>query len=237
MNPVPAAGRTDRGLVRDHNEDVLLVRPPLYVVADGMGGHRAGEVAAAIAVEQLGAELDAGRIVDGVSLGAALLVAGAEVRARGTGDRAGMGTTVVAILLDGSRAWVAHVGDSRAYLLRAGTLEQLTADHTLVGELVRRGRLTPAQAATDTRRHVLTRALGASDDAPDVRALPLAPGDRLLLCSDGLAGVVPDARIGSLLGQGDPEAAADALVAAALAAGGPDNVTVIALDPPVAGLT
>lgn len=225
------AARTDVGRARDHNEDRVLVRPPLYVVADGLGGHSAGEVAAQMLVDRL-ARLDPA--ATGADLVVAIETADTEIRgaaSAGSGRR-GMSTTCVALLLAGDTADVAHVGDSRAYRLRSGRLERLTQDHSVVAELVRAGILTEAQAGTDDRRHLLTQALGSEPRARvTMTGLDVEAGDRYLLCSDGLSGQVADAAIASVLGEiADPGAAADELVRRANRAGGIDNVTAVIVD-------
>jgi protein phosphatase len=230
------AARTDVGRARDHNEDRVLVRPPLYVVADGLGGHSAGEVAAQMLVDRL-ARLDVA--ATGADLVAAIEAADVEIReaaSAGSGRR-GMSTTCVALLLAGDAADVAHVGDSRAYRLRSGRLERLTEDHSVVAELVQAGILTEARAATDDRRHLLTQALGSEPPARvTTTGLSVEAGDRYLLCSDGLSGQVADAAIASLLGEiADPGAAADELVRQANRAGGFDNVSVVIVDVTAAG--
>ncbi len=233
-----AAGRTHVGRIREHNEDAFLVRPPLFAVADGMGGHQAGEVASAHAIEEIAGAFDAGRVVGGADLVRAFQGANEIIRADGHRNplRQGMGTTCVAVLLEPTSAHVAHIGDSRAYLLRAGRLERLTDDHSLVAALVRDGYLRESDAERDPRRHIVTRALGADAEAmPDLRDVPLEPGDRLLLCSDGLSGVVHEQEIATLLAKGTPADAAAALVARTLDLGAPDNVTVVVVDPPEGG--
>jgi PPM family protein phosphatase len=223
------AARTDVGLVREHNEDRFLVRPGLLVVADGMGGAKAGEVAAGLAVEhleRLGGESSAAELTGAIE------EANRAIRrlAEDDPERAGMGTTITAAMLgDGSVAEVLHVGDSRAYLLREGELRLLTRDHSMVAELVDRGTLTPEEAETHPQRNVITRALGAE---PEVRVdhlqQELQPGDTLLLCTDGLSAHVPEAEIEAALNAAPSlDAAVDALVALANEAGGTDNVTVL----------
>jgi serine/threonine protein phosphatase PrpC len=222
--------RTDIGRARQRNEDAYLVRTPVFAVADGMGGHQGGEVASTLAVEALG-ELDLR--ADGVmeALVQSIREANGRVLERGEGDPAlrGMGTTLTALVTDQDRAHLAHVGDSRAYLLRKGSLQQLTEDHTLVQRMVREGRLTPEEAERHPQRSVITRALGVEDEVPvDELTLPLLDGDRLLLCTDGLTGMVGEARIHEILGsEPDPQAVADRLVEEANGAGGEDNITAI----------
>jgi serine/threonine protein phosphatase PrpC len=230
---VTAFGRSDVGRVRVGNEDALLITGNVFAVADGMGGHRAGEVASAAALEPLA--LLAGRTFpDGTAaieaLTAAAVAANAAVARRSNEDPdlEGMGTTLTALLLEGTTAHLVHVGDSRAYLLRDGVLVQLTDDHTLVQALIDQGRITREQAGTHPHRSVITRAIGVANEVEiDARSLPLQPDDVLLLCSDGLTGVVEDERITDLLTDGSLEATVDALIGAANEAGGPDNVTVL----------
>jgi len=230
-------GATHAGKVRANNEDALLVGEgrdeTLFVVADGIGGFEAGEVASRIAVDVL-KELE-----PGASFEAAISEANRRILAAGRGDErlSGMGTTVVAVRFGGTRdepvAQVAHVGDSRAYLLRGGSLRPVTEDHSLVAELVRSGDLTRDQAAEHPQKNLITRALGADEEVEvDTAVLPVEAGDRFLLCSDGLSDMIPETRIGEILAEapGDPEKPARSLVSAALDAGGADNVTVIVVD-------
>jgi PPM family protein phosphatase len=230
-------GVTDAGKVRRNNEDSLLVGEgkdeTLFAVADGIGGFEAGEVASRIAIEVLG-ELEPGS-----SFEEAIGEANRRILAAGRGDErlSGMGTTVVAVRFGGTHeepvAEVAHVGDSRAYLLRSGNLSPVTEDHSLVAELVRSGDLTRAQAAEHPQKNLITRALGAEDDVEvDTAVLAVEAGDRFLLCSDGLTDMVPEDRISEILTEspGDPERAARRLLSAALEAGGTDNVTVVVVD-------
>jgi protein phosphatase len=231
---VSAAAATDPGVVRPNNEDAYLVAPPLYVVADGMGGHRAGEVAARLAVTALAtrapdiaaggedALVDAMREANGIIL-----------RSSQEDDRLrGMATTCTAAVVRGRVARIAHVGDSRAYLLHDGQLGQQTDDHSVVAQLVREGYLTPAEAASHPRRNVIMRALGGEEDVDiDTVTLVLDAGDRLLLCSDGLTNCLTDEAIRDvLLHESDGEIAATTLVDAANAAGGQDNITVVVVD-------
>ncbi len=226
---------TDVGRVRATNEDRFVARPPLFLVADGMGGQNAGEVAAAIAADLLEAAAADGTMRTVGDLAAALERANAAVWQRAGTDRAleGMGTTCTAAIVDGSRLLVAHVGDSRAYLLRRGELRQLTIDHTLIQRLVDEGRVRLADVATHPQRSVIIRAIGAAAEvATDRLVIELEPGDRLLLCSDGLSGPVPADEIETALAaDADPQAAAERLVALANAAGGADNVTAVVVDP------
>ncbi len=222
------ARRSDVGRRRTHNEDRDLVAPPVLAVADGLGGQRAGEVAAAIAIEAVA------RIVGSPSPGAMRAAAEEANRtirrmAGRSPERAGMGTTLTAALLAHGRIWVAHVGDSRAYLYRDRELQRLTSDHSVVAELVRRGDLTAEEADRHPQRNVITRALGAE---PIVRVdqveVPARADDVILLCSDGLCALVPDGEVEAMLQrEGDLDACAGALTAAANEAGGIDNITVV----------
>jgi protein phosphatase len=230
-------GLTHAGKVRQNNEDALLVGEgedgTLFVVADGIGGFEAGEVASSLAVEVLkGLQPDE-------SFKAAIVEANRRIVAAGRGDEklSGMGTTVVAIRFSGKQgepvAEVAHVGDSRAYLRRGGDMNPITEDHSLVAELVRSGDLTRDQAAEHPQKNLITRALGADDEVDvDTAILPIEAGDRILLCSDGLSDMVSEAGISEILAEfpDDPERAARGLLSAALDAGGNDNITVVVVD-------
>ena len=226
------AARSDVGLVRGHNEDSFLLRAPLFVVSDGMGGHAAGEVASSIAVETIGER--APGTADDVLLGAAVESANASViKAAEDGiGKPGMGCTATAVIIEKSRMSVAHVGDSRAYVLRQGTLVRVTHDHSYVEELVDSGQITADEARLHPSRSIITRALGSDPDMyADHFSLEVGNGDRIILCSDGLSGMVGDGEIESLaVSSATPQQAADNLVAAALTAGGADNVTVIVID-------
>ncbi len=241
MTTLAAGSATDVGLVRAVNQDHLLVASPLFAVADGMGGHAAGEVASETALEALrkaiAAELSDGRLT--VS-GMAEAVHGAN---RAVWDEAqadpqlhGMGTTLTAVAVvedEGrERLAVANVGDSRTYRLREGRLEQLTVDHSLVAELVAEGQIRPDEAESHPQRHVLTRALGVYPDVEvDVLTAEIEPADRLLLCSDGLSRELTDEQIASLLRRfADPTEAARELVANAKHNGGNDNITAVVVD-------
>ena len=230
-------GITDAGKVRQNNEDSLLVGDgiddSLFAVADGVGGSEAGEVASGITVEALKA-LDPESPFDKVIQEAnqSILTAAQEDE-----KLSGMGTTMVAVRFTGSQdqpsAEVAHVGDSRAYLSRGGTMEPLTEDHSLVAELVRSGDLTRAQAAEHPQKNLITRALGADEDIEvDTMVLPVEVGDRFLLCSDGLSDMVPESRVAEILtgSSRDPEAPARQLLSEALEAGGSDNITIVLVD-------
>lgn len=223
---------SDIGRVRTHNEDSVLVQPPLFVVADGLGGHEAGEVASALAVETL--RDHAPRRADSNALARAVRAANnAVIRAAKEGiGRAGMGTTMTAALVDGGHIVLAHVGDSRAYLLHGSALQLLTQDHSMVADMIRRGQLTEAQARTHPNRSVITRALGTDSNlVTDTYEVHASAGDRLLLCSDGLSGMLHDDRISEILGAyTDPVTVAHALVDAANEAGGQDNISVVVVD-------
>ena len=227
-----AAGQTDTGRRRRQNEDAFVCEPPLFAVADGMGGAQAGELASRLAAAAI--EEGALRVQGEESVAGIVRTANARIFEHSVRDptAAGMGTTATVAFVDeeAETAAIAHVGDSRAYRYREGVLEQLTTDHSLVGELVRSGRLTEAEAAVHPHRSVITRALGTEADVEvDTRTVDLRHGDLVLLCSDGLSAMVRDEEIVRLLEetQADPHDAAEALVAAANRAGGEDNVTVV----------
>ena len=230
---------TDPGLVRGGNEDSSFHGTTVLAVADGLGGHQAGEVASATAIDVI-APLDGRAFASPEEAREALVDAVLEgnraVLEQAMSDSAfwGMGTTMTAAVVVGDR-WLqlAHVGDSRAYLVRPGEgLRQLTSDQTVVGELVRRGQLTREEAAHHPERSVLTHAVGLDPDL-EVETPPpleLQPGDQVLLCSDGLTDAIDDARIPEILqAHEDGQAACQALIDAANAAGGPDNITVALL--------
>ena len=226
---------TDIGLHRKTNEDTFVVAPPLFAVCDGMGGAQSGEVASALAAETLAAA-----VADGRPLLTAAEQANAAVfqRASDDSDHLGMGTTLTAVVIVGDTGHFVHIGDSRAYLLRAGVLDQLSDDHSLVGEMVRDGRLSAEEAAAHPHRSILSRALGTEPLARiDEFEVDLQSGDVLLLCSDGLSGAVPAEAIRKALGRADPGDAAAKLVAEARKHGGPDNITAVVLrfeEPPAA---
>lgn len=226
------AAKTVVGRVRAHNEDSVLAQPPLFVVADGLGGHEAGEVASSIAVETL--RDHAPRRADARALARAVKAANREVlRAAHEGiGRSGMGTTMTAAIVEGGRIAVAHVGDSRAYLLREGGLRRISEDHSMVADMIRRGQISEAESRVHPNRSVITRALG-TDNAmeADIYELDSQAGDRMLLCSDGLTSMLEDDAIADLLGRyKDPEISAEALVEAANDAGGNDNISVVIVD-------
>ncbi|HET9005786.1 MAG TPA: Stp1/IreP family PP2C-type Ser/Thr phosphatase [Actinomycetes bacterium] len=232
------AAATDVGRMRKNNEDSYLSSQPVAAVADGMGGHSAGEVASAIAIEELAALGSRGPWENETAatddLKQAILRANRRIRETAAGDRKlnGMGTTLVALLEDGDMVHVANVGDSRGYLLRQGELSQVTVDHSLVQELVDDGRLSPEDAERHPQRSVITRALGIDPEVEfDLFTYKLQVGDRLLLCSDGLSDVVEPAQIRNvLLRERNSHQAARKLVTVANEQGGPDNITVIVVD-------
>ena len=244
---------TDVGRVREVNEDAFLADPPVFVVADGMGGHQGGDVASAIVVEEFGAL--AGQDYDargGAEKVAATLLEcqrrisdyGAQQSGQHGGQRRRRwyaGTTAVVALLvrgdDGPRWLVANLGDSRAYRLDRDGLERVSVDHSVVQQLVDAGRITEADVATHPERHVITRALGGPEPSEaDFFDVPLTSAGRLLLCTDGVTGMIDDAAIEGILRETeDPRQAADKLVAAAVSAGGEDNATAVVVD--VVGLT
>jgi len=236
-----AAACTDRGRVRPANEDSILADPEagILIVADGMGGHRAGEVASDIAVSAIHLSLKealAGPDSTGVDvpglLHRAIEHANQAIwsRAAGDWDLRGMGTTVVMVLSVAEPLWVAHVGDSRAYLARPGEFVRLTQDHSLVAQMVKAGEITPEEARTHPLRNVISRCLGTDTTVqPEIQRLAWAQGDTLDLCSDGLTGMLEDGEIeGVLRAAGDDlEAACRTLISLANERGGRDNISVI----------
>jgi PPM family protein phosphatase len=224
-------GSTDVGRQRSSNEDSLVCSPPLFAVADGMGGAKAGEVASRLAVEVL--EEDRADPVDPVEAHLVELVreANRRIYELSTDDesRRGMGTTLTAARLHDGDVSLAHVGDSRAYRMREGALEQLTNDHSLVAELERSGQITAEAAENHPQRSIITRALGPEPDVEvDTYTLSGRPGDVFLLCSDGLTGMISDDEVASILrGSARLEEAAEALIRAANQSGGRDNITVV----------
>lgn len=242
------AGDTDPGCVRANNEDSFAVDEELglLVVADGMGGHNSGEVASALAtgtIREIARQMlggDAKKVPEGGD--PSLSAAGRQLeycvrhanemifeKGRALPKDAGMGTTVVAALCDGKTLTVAHVGDSRLYLYRRGELMQLTEDHSLVGDQVKRGLITPEQASRSTLQNILTRALGAEQDVKiDVADHPLLPGDLVLLASDGLSKMMSDAAIAeTIAAEPAPRRLVESLIRKARDAGGSDNITVV----------
>ncbi|NNN20527.1 MAG: Stp1/IreP family PP2C-type Ser/Thr phosphatase, partial [Acidimicrobiales bacterium] len=236
MIRIHSGGSSDVGRVRPVNQDRLLNSPPLFAVADGMGGHVGGEIAASSAIEELIVAFEKNETGEG--LASAVRIANLAVWNQGMDEIGlrGMGTTLTAAALlendDGNLVLsIAHVGDSRAYFLRKGNLSQLTKDHTLVEELVRRGQITPTQALTDRRRHTLTRALGIEPHVTvDSVAKTVESGDRILICSDGLSNEVSDREITTLLErEGPAQEIAEDLIRLARAHGGRDNITAVVI--------
>jgi protein phosphatase len=228
------AARSDVGLIRTNNEDAVYAGPRLLAVADGMGGHAAGDVASAVTIATLAPLDDDEPPADLLSaLEHAIRQANEQLRLMMEADTEldGMGTTLTALLWSGTRMGLAHIGDSRAYLLRDDELTQITADHTLVQRYVDEGQLDEADIATHPQRSVILRVLnGRPDDAADLSIREVREGDRYLLCSDGLSGVVSFDTLRETLRIADPQAAVDALVSLALRGGAPDNVTCIVCD-------
>jgi len=223
---------TDTGRQRRANEDSMLARSPLFVVADGMGGAQAGEVASRLAVESFQRGLDDTADAER-SLAAYARAANVSIheRSQANAEHAGMGTTLTAVYVGAEEVAIAHVGDSRAYCLRDGELLRLTDDHSLVDELIRQGKLTPEEAVEHPQRSVITRALGPEPEVEiDTRSYRARDGDVYLLCSDGLTTMVPDALLAEiLLAHSRLRDAGEALIAAANEAGGRDNITVVLL--------
>jgi len=242
---------------REGNEDAYCVRADLglYLVADGMGGHAAGEIASKLAAETIEGVIrdtrnadmnstwptpfDTALTVNGNRLKTAFHMANRRLTAAMEGDEhlRGMATTVAAVLIADATCTVGHVGDSRVYRQRDGELSVLTEDHSWVNEQVRAGRLTDTDARRHPWRNVVTRAIkGGDDPSPDIQEIQLAAGDRLLICSDGLSSVVPNEEIHALIASGSsPETVSAALIEAANEAGGPDNITVVIVDVESAG--
>jgi PPM family protein phosphatase len=235
------AVRSDVGLLREGNEDSAYAGPHLLVIADGMGGHAAGEVASSVAIsalKDLDTEVEGDEELPGNTLVAALSAAIASANSAlhhmsiEDPSTEGMGTTLTAMLWSGARFALCHIGDSRAYLLRDGELSQITRDHTLVQSLVDDGRLSPAQAATHPQRSLIMRALqGSSEAEPDLSIREAIAGDRYLLCSDGLTDVVSEETLRKVLAQpGDRDEVVTQLIDLAIRGGGPDNITCIIAD-------
>jgi protein phosphatase len=235
---------TDVGLVREVNEDSMLAGPALFAVADGMGGHDGGDIASRIVVEEL-AGLHGGpysaatggqAVLDALrSAQDRLLAYGATHRGSEGGRWHGGTTAVVALLVDdeGTPSWLlANLGDSRIYTFHDGVLRRVSTDHSVVQELVDAGMITEEEALVHPERHIVTRALGGPEDvAPDFFRLPVSDAGRVLLCSDGINGMLPDPEIAAVLADHrDPRRAAEELVAAAVAAGGIDNATAVVVD-------
>jgi serine/threonine protein phosphatase PrpC len=224
--------KTDKGKIREQNEDAYGYRDNLFVIADGMGGHQAGEIASAIAVETV----LAAEIGDDPTLGLEKIVLNANDAILNemskNEDFYGMGTTVAILLLVGERAYVSHVGDSRIYKLTAGNLTQLTDDHSFVAELIKNGSITEEEAKNHPQRNVLTRALGTQGNLEfEVNSFTVNPGDKFLLCSDGLTSMVAENVIKDILAAAEsPQIIADKLTRQANENGGNDNITVIVIE-------
>jgi protein phosphatase len=227
---VEQAGRTDVGRQRTANEDSLAVRPPLFAVADGMGGAKAGEVASAVAVEAVESARESGEPPE-AELAAIVRAANRRIYDLAVADesRRGMGTTLTLAKVHGDEVSLAHVGDSRAYRMRDGELDQLTRDHSLVAELERSGQITAEAAEHHPQRSIITRALGPEPDVEvDTYTLAGREGDVFLICSDGLTSMISDDEVTSILrSAASLDEAAEALIRAANQSGGKDNITVI----------
>jgi protein phosphatase len=230
MLRMSGTGATHVGLVRDHNEDAAFVGPSCMLVADGVGGGAAGEVAAATTAYVVSAtalarpEDDPATVLtDAVSTAQQQVARGGQLRP----ERAGMATTLTALATDGHRFALAHIGDSRGYLFRAGTLTRITRDHTYVQDLVDDGSLTEQEVPAHPWRNVVLRSVNGTHSSADVTVLDLRPGDRVLLASDGLTDFVDERRLAGLLARKSDDDAVQALVAAALGAGGRDNITCV----------
>ncbi len=234
------AAVTDRGRRRETNQDAVLAEFPLFVVADGMGGHIGGEIASTSAIDRL-ADVAVPDAVTPERLEAALALAVDDIASHPETTDDGTGTTVTGVFLDTTGEmphWVTlNIGDSRVYLLRDGTIAQITTDHSVVQELVAAGRLSPEEAENHPYGNVITRAVGPSDSVtPDYVRLDIQDGDRFVICSDGLTKELTDYGIKHFLGENpDPARAVDAMLTAALENGGRDNITIIVLDVAVTG--
>jgi len=248
MSSLRMAGKTDTGMVRDHNEDCFHIVPEsgIAILADGMGGHLAGEVASAMAIDRVthfllnafaashaaksatgnSASFESTTLVEAIEAANAAIYGASVSRP----EQSGMGTTIVAVAFHDNTLTVAHVGDSRLYRYRRGELSAVTEDHSMVQELLRRGLMTPEEARTSLNRNLVTRALGIDPMVEvDVREQPYEDGDLYLLCSDGLNDVLADEEIAAVLAQhpDSMESAAQRLIADVNARGGPDNVTIV----------
>jgi len=245
MSSLVMTGRTDPGMVREHNEDCFVIVPEsgLAVLADGMGGHLAGEVASAMAIDQVTQHLlnafargrdhsandssdDSSLLVDAIKTANAAIHQASMTRP----EQSGMGTTIVAAVFSDDHLTVAHVGDSRLYRYRHGVLSQITEDHSMVQELLRRGLISPEEARTSVNKNLVTRALGVDPVVEvDVRETDLAPGDLYLLCSDGLNDVLTDEEIAGHIANhpDDLDAAARGMIQQVNERGGPDNVSIV----------
>ncbi len=243
---ITSCGITDVGVKRTNNEDNYLINDELnlFVVCDGMGGHAGGEFASAIAVntvEEVLSNLETSPEVDAAQedgtievmrerLRYAIRLAGKRIfeKANAEPEYRGMGTTCLVLLVDGPNAFVAHVGDSRGYIVRDGRIEQLTEDHSLVNERIRAGLLTPEQARHHKLKNIITRSLGYTEDVEiDIQVRAVRRGDKFLLCSDGLSNLVEPAELGEAVRSMNPQDAARHLVQLACARGGDDNITAV----------
>jgi PPM family protein phosphatase len=227
------AARSDRGLIRGTNQDSVYAGPRLLAVADGMGGHAAGDVASKVviaALEHLDDDAPSGDLLQ--ALRQAVFDGSEHLREviREAPHLEGMGTTLTAVLFAGGRLGLCHVGDSRAYLMRDGELNQITHDDTFVQTLIDDGRITEEEANSHPQRSLLLRALNGQDVEPDLSMRDARAGDRYLLCSDGLSGVVTFETLAAAMREPDPQATADRLIELALRSGGPDNITCIVAD-------
>lgn len=238
-----AAG-TDRGLVRDSNEDSYKIIPEssqnsyVYIIADGMGGHNCGEVASRMAVDFISnyVQKDGSQLFSSQNIEEKLkkLVEDTNTTVFETSlknpEASGMGTTLTMAVIAGQKVTVAHVGDSRLYLMRDEIIQQITEDHTYIWELIKKGSLTREEAEVHPRKHVITRAIGSSPDLEvDMLTLEIQDEDILLLCTDGLTNMIGDDEIYRILKDNEPEAACEALIEAAKSKGGEDNITVIVI--------
>ncbi|MEU5691079.1 protein phosphatase 2C domain-containing protein [Actinosynnema sp. NPDC020468] len=227
------AARSDRGLVRSNNQDSVYAGPRLLALADGMGGHAAGEVASKVVIAAL-APLDDDEPGDDLlgQLREAVIAGNGAISelVQSDPDLDGMGTTLTAVLFAGSRLGMVHIGDSRAYMSRNGVFTQITHDDTFVQSLIDEGRITEEEAATHPQRSLLLRALTGHEVEPRLMVREARPGDRYLLCSDGLSGVVSMETLDEAIRIPDPQACADRMIELALKGGGPDNVTVVIAD-------
>lgn len=226
-----AAARTDVGRARERNEDAFFARGAVYAVADGLGGHKAGEIASRVALEPLAGLADRSPADAARGIAGAVRAGNRLVFERAAGDPSlrGMGTTLTAVAISNGTAHVAHVGDSRCYLVRGRSIVQVTDDHTVVARMVKEGKLTPEQADHHPQRSLLLRALGADHDVEvDQTEVALQAGDRLLLCSDGLTAVLSDEEIADFAAAADDlETICQRLIDEANDRGGPDNITVV----------
>ena len=225
--------KSDVGRVRQGNEDSYLVAQPLFAVADGMGGHLAGDVASQTAIETITRRASENSPRETRALEALIKEANSAIWSKAQEEPSlhGLGPTCTLALVDDSQVHIGHVGDSRAYLFRDGELSQLTEDHTLVGRMVREGRLQPDEAERHPQRSIITRALGVDSDVDvDTASIPVQEGDRLLICSDGLTSMIGADDIADVLrSEPDPQRAVDRLVELANEAGGEDNVTAVVI--------